>query len=228
MLKFQSYKSYYIFLFILLVSNSKLTGQEKDFNLWTGVQIEKEMFSNLSIDLELNNRLKDNLNQRDESFLDFGINYSIKDLKLSLLYRFSNENEGISNYSYSNRFSYQRSYKYEIQRFRIDLRSRYQTKYKEWFSSENGFESANYLRNRVKLRYNISGLPIDPLISYEGFTKIDKNSPSLFRKQRVSMGLNYKINKKNTLGIVFHIQNEKNAPNPSEDYILSLSYSIEL
>ena len=86
----------------------------------------------------------------------------------------------------------------------------------------------NYFRNRIKLRYDIMGLPLEPLVSYEAFTSADQNTPNQFVKERISLGANYNLNKKNTVGIVFHIQNEKNVSNPSKDYILSLSYSFEL
>ena len=227
-MRLMAYKSKLIILLILFVSGGNLFAQEQDFKLWTGVQIEKEIVNNLNLDLELNNRLEDNLNQRDESFLDLGIHYYINDLKLSILYRFSNENKKRDNYIYSNRFSYQLSYKYELQRFRIDLRSRYQSYYEQWFSSENGMIAENYFRNRIKLRYDISGSPIEPLISFESFIGTDQDNANQFLKQRISLGANYNINKKNTIGIVFHIQNEKNVSNPTDNYILSLSYSFKL
>lgn len=202
--------------------------QSEDFNLWTSLELEKEVVNNLKLGMEVSNRLMDNLNQRDESFYDFGISYDIKDLSLSFVYRLSNKNEGNSNYSYSNRFSTGLNYKYEIARFRTDLRLRYQRQYNEWHSSEYGYIPENLLRSRVRLRYDIRKIPIDPFVSYESFQGMDNSNMWLLVKQRISFGLKYKINNKNSLDIVFHKQSEKNVNSPSDKSILSISYGLEL
>ena len=87
-------KLYIFFLFIFFLTGS-LYGQDKDFNLWTGIKVEKYVANNLKLGLKVDNHLKDNLNQRKKSFFDLGVHYDKNDLTLSLIYRFSNENERV-------------------------------------------------------------------------------------------------------------------------------------
>lgn len=219
---------FFIILIFAFFLKGNLYSQSEDFNLWTGIEIEKEVIKNFKLGLEVSNRLMDNLNQRDESLLDFGLNYDIKDLSLSVVYRLSNKNEGGDNFSYSNRFSTGINYKFEIARFRTDLRLRYQKQYDAWHSSEFGYIPDNLLRSRVKIRYDIRRIPVDPFVSYESFQGLDNSNLWLQEKQRITFGVKYIINNKNSLDILFHKQTEKNISSPSDKSIISLSYGLEL
>ena len=216
-----------VLLFLMSLGNYSF-GQYKDFNLWTSISVQKELIKNLDLEIEIENRFRNNMMTRDQSFADIGIEYSIKNLSASLIYRFSNVNDLESGYKFANRFTYQIQYSREVKRFEMSLRGRYQNHYVNYFSSEDGTIPQNHLRTRVKLLYNIKGIPIDPFLSYESFVQLNYNEPRLIDKERFSIGANYKINKDNTFGVVFHIQPQSNIPDPETAYILGVKYSYDL
>ena len=203
-------------------------GQYKDFNQWTSLSLQKDLLKGLDLEIDLEHRLKNNMKTRDQSFIDIGLEYSYKNLSASLIYRFSSINDAESEYIWANRFSYQLAYSREVKRFELSFRGRYQNHYENYYSSELGYIPDKHLRTRIKLLYNIRGIPIDPFISYESFMQLNYDQPRLIDKERYSIGANYKINKDNSFGITFHIQPRRNTSNPETAYILGVNYSYDL
>lgn len=214
---------------VFLFFNSGIVlGQTEDFNLWTSITIEKELVKNLEFGIELENRMRDNLNSRDETLADFGISYSYKSFSAGFIYRVTNVDKVKGGNVIGNRLTWQLGYDQDIKRFKLDLRARYQKHYEALYSSEDGYLSENFIRSRIKLRYNIKGIPLEPFVSYESFLRLNVVTPKLIEKERYSLGANYKINKDNTVGVTFHVQPEKNVPEPKLNYILALNYKLEL
>ncbi|MCF8381547.1 MAG: DUF2490 domain-containing protein [Bacteroidales bacterium] len=220
--------TFFLVLAVTIFSSRSLYAQQEDFNLWTGIEIEKEVVNNLNIGLELNNRLQNNLSQRDETFVDLGLKYDIKDLSLFVNYRLSNTFDKDTKYGFYNRFTAGAGYKFKLARFTTDLRLKYQQQYDEWQSSENGLIPENYLRSRIKLKYNIMGLPLEPYTSFETFQGLNNTNMWFLEKQRLSFGMKYDINKRNSLDFVLHRQTEINQSFPSKKTIFSISYGLEL
>ncbi|MGC9341353.1 MAG: DUF2490 domain-containing protein, partial [Bacteroidales bacterium] len=189
-------KSFIIFIGIL-VSGSYLYSQDKDFGLWTGFQIEKDLGKRIEVDLEFANRLEDNLNQRDETFADADISYRIADWATGFGYRFTNNYDAERDYRLSHRYHWQVRYRPDWDRFSFDYRVRFQSQYFDIKTSEDGRIPENYIRNRLKVSYNIKKSDFEPAVSYEYFFHLNQMGPDRFERRRLTLSLEYEINKDN-------------------------------
>lgn len=219
---------FFISFFVLFSVTGIVNAQNSDFNLWTSFSIEKRIIKDLDFEIEIDNRLKNNLQMRDETLADIGLKYSPNPFAFSVVYRITNVNKGDSRYVIGNRFTYQAEFQQEIKRFTLELRAKYQDHYEAFLTSEDGRIPESFIRTRGKLEYNIKGIPLDPFISFESFLRFNSYTQKQVEKERYSFGASYKLNKKNAVGFVFHYQKEINIAEPDRDYILALKYSFEL
>ena len=134
----------------------------------------------------------------DESFslgkymLESGISYKpIKGLTVGGTYRFIINPRETKATEYLHRFALYTSYKKKINRFEPSLRIKY-TNYTE------DLTLGEFLRYRAKLEYDIKGCKITPIISAEAFHYLSGNQ---IYKMRYSLGAEYKINKKSSIGL---------------------------
>ncbi|MGQ8336748.1 DUF2490 domain-containing protein [Sunxiuqinia sp. A32] len=199
----------------------------EDFGLWTGMEIEKKINKRFDTEIEFGNRLRNNLNQRDESFMGLALTWSKKDLSFSTSYRISNENDE-DRYNVAHRLALQGQYEIEIDRFSIGYRARVQSQYKNINSSKDGHIPESYLRNRFKVDYNIKGLPLKPALSCEFFYRINKYAVKQFERRRYILGLGYKINKDNQVGVSYILHETFNKNNPSKQHIIGIDYKLEI
>lgn len=139
---------------------------------------------------------------------------------------------------------------YKVGRFEISLRERLQythtssattneTKYRweqqgglggEWVSTENTtpeFKEAKNnlsLRSRINIKYDIPNCKINPFVSAELYTRLDKWQ--LFDKARYRAGASYKINKKNSISL-YYLYQDVNGNDP-DGHAIGFEYSIDL
>lgn len=221
--------SLHIITILFFVLNSTfLFAQQKDFGFWTAFELEKELSKDLELDVTVENRLEDNLNQRDESFIGTDISYRFGLFAAGFGYRLTNNNENEENYGYSHRFHWQFRIRPEWQRFSFDYRIRYQSQYFNIQSSENDVIPENYLRNRIKTGYNIKKSKFEPSVSYELFYFINQKGNNYIHRKRFSLEMEYKINKNNSFELSYIIQETINEVDPVNRYILGLGYKLEI
>lgn len=201
--------------------------QNQDFGLWTGFEFERKINKRFDIEGEIGHRLKDNLNQRDESFAGIGISWSKKRFSLSTGYRFTNEKTD-ENHRIAHRVVFQGSYNHKLNRLTFQYRPRLQIQYKAINSSKNGHLPESFLRNRFKLDYNIKGIPLKPLISYELFYRFNQYTDKKTERQRWVLGMNYKLDNNNRIGLAFIIHESLNTTNTLKRYILEINYKLEI
>ncbi len=212
-------------LFLLIFESSFAQGS--DFGLWTSFDIEKKLSKRFDLELGFGNRLKDNLNQRDESFAGVSLSWSKKRFSAGTSYRLTNEKTD-ANYRIAHRFAVQGQYQYKLKRITISNRSRLQAQYKGINSTKDGHIPESFFRNRFKLDYNIKGIPLRPIISYEFFYRINQSVRKTIERQRWVMGMDYKINKKNGVGLSFILHETMNTKDPENRYIVAIDYKFKL
>lgn len=162
-----------------------------DFQTRTEIKLSYELVDKLTLSLSPEIRW-------DESFgiskymLESGISYKpLKGLSLGGSYRFVVNPRDNKATEYLHRFALFTSYKKKIERFEPSLRVKY-TNYTE------DLTLGEFLRYRAKLEYDIKGSKITPLISAEAFHYLSENQ---IYKMRYSIGAEYKINKKSSVGL---------------------------
>ena len=217
-----------VILLLLGVNSTFVFAQQKDFGLWTAFELEKDLSKNLELDIAVENRLKDNLNQRDESFINTDISYRFGLFAAGFGYRLTNNNEKEENYGYSHRFHWQFRIRPEWQRFSFDYRIRFQSQYFNIQSTENGFIPENYLRNKIKADYTIRKSKFEPSVSYELFYFINQTGNNYIHRKRFSLEMEYKINKNNSFQLSYIIHETINEKDPVNRYILGIGYKLEI
>ncbi len=216
-----------IILFIGL-NSTFLFAQQKDFELWTAFELEKDLSKDLELDIAIENRLEDNLNQRDESFIGTDISYRFGLFAAGFGYRFTNNNEKEEGHGYSHRFVWQLRFRPEWHRFSFDYRTRFQSQYFNIYSSKSGIIPENYFRNRMKASYNIRKLDFEPSVSYELYYFLNGKGNNYIQKKRLGFELEYEINKRNSFELSYIIQETVNEKDPENRYVLSIGYKLEI
>ena len=209
----------FIFLSLFfLLAHLTTVGQTNDFGIWTGMEAKKKLSKRFDWSVEMAYRQRDNLNQRDETFVATEIRYSKKIFSAGLQYRLSDKKKkGYT--AASHRFGGKVEVEPEFNRFKLGYRGQLQAQYTGVNSTKNGHIPESYFRNRFKIEYNIKGLPLNPSLSYELFYRINPYATQQVEKNRYTLGVDYKINKHNTLGIAFLRDETIHVKNPEKQYI---------
>jgi hypothetical protein len=192
---------------------------QKDFQLWLDAGLGYKVNKKLDLKFEASYRRENNLADLNENYIELQVQTDpLKFLVLSGGYRLS----GWYQQEIVNRlFGYAR-FDFEADRFRFQYRIRYDYN----FNSESSNLPAN-LRNKVKVKYRTRKFPLDPYMAFELFFRTNPDDRR-FSQQRFDLGLDYSIAKKQDLSIYFRFQKQLNAVAPAKNYILGLSYSIDI
>jgi hypothetical protein len=224
-----SYLVVLLFLFSVHTSNSQVI---KDAGLWTTLNLEKKFNKKVSFFLTEEFRMRENITRLNLFYTDLGFSYKPKDfLKLSLSYR------NIQKYSIDNTFSFRHRFtldivlKTKLDKIGLSYRHRIQTEYRDIQTSENGMLPEWFSRSRFEAKYDL-GTKLIPYLSVELRYQIKAprqvESDGTWHRIRYAGGINYEIDKRNTFGAYYLIQNEFNVSSPQYQYIIGLEYSITL
>ena len=217
-----------LILFLCYLFVVPVLSQEKDFGLWTSFELEKKIIKNLELDFGLANRMQNNLAQRDESFIDMGVSYRYSLFAAGFGYRYTNNFRLGRNDEYSHRLVWQLRFRPEWNRFRFDYRLRYQSQYFSLLTSETGNIPDTFIRNRLRISYNIKKSDFRPSVSYEYFYRLKQYDPSEFQRRRLTLGMDYNINKNNTIRLSYIMHETFNVRNSRVSHIIGLEYKLEI
>lgn len=198
----------------------------QDTGLWTSLNMGHRFENQFAIRASLGHRLKEELTAQKESFADLGILFKNKSLTSAFIYRLSDLNlyeEGNINV---HRLSWEIKYHQQYSILLLEFRSRFQARYFETESANSLIVPRSHLRNRIKSEINIPSLPVNPSFSYEVFYRLNNHTARNFEQQRVTMGLDYQLNKEQALQLYLLFLERMNVADPSYNYILGLGYSV--
>lgn len=234
---------------ILFVTNSSLAQDSivtSDFELWSGISLEKSFFEKkLELALSEEFRFDENSTHLNKYFTELGVTYEmIKGLRFGIGYRFI-RNDKKAGYVNEQRIFAQLGYKHKIDRFTLDYRFQFQNEDQIGLKREEGDEVTQKYRLRLKASYNIKNWKLDPYISAEGFftqqsylynyiETIDEFGKYRgFEKMRFTIGTSYKIKKYLKIGAYYRIEREfKSYPAtygmPATYYIGGLNITFKL
>ncbi|MBN4049717.1 DUF2490 domain-containing protein [Bacteroidales bacterium AH-315-N07] len=220
---------FFTLFFIILIYNITALSQVQDAGSWTGLNAEIKISNNLRASVEQQVRLIDNISSFDKTFTDLGftIRFS-RNLRLSANYRYIFENIGLNN---------QRVYfsllfrKRILDRTRLSYRIRYQNQFDKLLNENR------YLRNKLRLNYNIRKSKLDPYLAVELYYHFNnyivyKNEEVLvyheFNKYRIQFGWNINLRNNRSMDIFYIYQKEFNVNNPEIDNIFGIIYNFRL
>jgi hypothetical protein len=228
--KIKSFSASVLIMFV--ISNYTYAQLNNDAGLWNTFSIQYPIKKNYSINFDQELRLKENYSRLNLLYTNIGVSYKRKGLKIEPSYRFIQRINLDGNFSFRHRLSLDVNYKKKFGKFAISERARYQAEVKNVYSSTRAFLPEQYFRLRTMLDYNIND-NYSIYYSCELRYQIDvPNSDVVFNgtwhRIRNVIGVDYKINSKNIIGVYYLVQNEFNISPPENIYITGLQYSLGL
>ena len=206
--------SFFFFLFPFLVFS-----QEKDFQLWSKLELKYKINKKLVVDFSEGFRLRENARLPLKSFSEMGISYrENKMIKSRFAYRFIQNFDKAQNLLFRHRFYTDLSLRKKLKRWQLSHRSRVQHQ-----SGSNKPEQ--YYRSKIQGAYNIRKTPLEPSFSAESF--FDLNS-LIVDKNRFTLALSYQIAKKIEGNLFYRVQQETNVNEPTIQYVLGVRLSHNL
>lgn len=211
-----------------LLPAARANAQDQDANLWMTISIEKKIIKPLSLTLTQEFRMNENITELGTFFTGLEVTYKInKYLRVSGGYRFINKRRVDDSYSKRHRYYFDLSVRKKFKPVTLSFRTIFQSQYKDVFSSDDGKVPGNYWRNKLELKFD-AGKNIQPYISAEIFTPLKRPYNIFFDLTRYCGGVEYQINRMNTIDVYYMFQKENNVNAPQIDHIIGIGYYLSL
>ena len=219
----------FIVVFFILFS-SAAKAQESDAALWATLSLEKQLSRKISISLDEEVRLKDNLSNPDLFYTNLGGLYKInKNLRAGLTYRLTEKKQENNMFSIRHRLMADVIYRKKFYGYLFQYRSRIQPELKDFSASETGRIPSWDWRHKAELKYDYDRFV--PYAGTEWFLQLkDPENPErnrMMRQYRIFAGTDYKINSNHTLGFYGLLDKELNTSNPLTTWVLGLQYAYQ-
>ena len=215
-----------IFSFLSLVDPVDLSAQQKDFQSWWEIALDKDLGKNFELSGEFEQRFRNNSLQYDRSQISLAGEYGINkylDIAAGARTVLANSRELRLNIKY--RLHVEATGKYSAAGFDLSLRVRLQYGFEDLF--DPAFEGRNNFGNRFRLKVSrhIFGTRIDWFASTESWSLLNDNSGILFYKMRYAAGVQYNLSFDSQVNVSYLLEDEFNIRDPLQSYILVIGYS---
>jgi len=217
-----------VLIFSCLLIGFNSYSQYQDANLWMNVSVEKKIIPTLSVSINQEFRMNENITELGTFFTDVGLNLKInKYLRFSASYRFINKRRLDDSYSMRHRYYFDLMLRKKFSPVILSFRKRFQSQYVDVFSSEDGKIPDYYSRNKLTLKVD-AGKNIQPYVYAELFSPLKRPYSIFIDNARYCLGVEYSINRMNTIDVFYMFQQEYNVKNPEADHIIGVGYYINL
>lgn len=225
-------KKLLILLITLGLNFSAMAQAISDAGLWNTIKVNKKINKKLSLFLTEEYRVKENISQTNLLFTELGVVIKpLKFLKTSASYRFTEKYMKNKTFTYRHRFVINLTFKQKFGNVSLSYRQRIQTEYSSIYTSETGNIPAWYYRHKVGIKYKLDK-PLTPYIAaeirYQIYDHSAQESNMLFDRNRYVAGVDYKLNKKNSIGLYYLFQNNYNTSTRKKTYIIGIEYTLSL
>jgi hypothetical protein len=231
-------KNKIILLFIVGLAIVKSSNAQSvnyaDFGSWNSFSVEAKFNKKISAIFNEECRLRENISQLNLFYTELGIQYRpYSFLKTSLVYRWIDKYQyEDETFSFRNRLMWDVNVKKSLnKKLTIAFRHRLQAEKKDWFSSERGYLTEWYSRNKFNLKYQLIK-KIDAYAAVEFRYQLhdyrNLESEHLWHRNRYQIGADYSINDSNEFGIYYLVQKEFNVSLPENFYVIGLQYALTI
>lgn len=218
-MKYKNKRIYnFTFIILLLLASTKNQAQEieNNFQTRTSAELSFEPLKKLKLNLIPELRFDENFALDKYLFEGEAVYKPVKFLSLGAIYRFGGNLRDNKDTEYFNRFAFSAKAKKEFKRFEPAFRLRYTN------DADDEVNNEQFLRYKASLNYNIRKSKITPFVGVEAFQKL---SDAELYKMRYTAGVDYKLFKKNYLGVSYKFDYyQKEYKNR---HILSVGYKIK-
>ncbi|MFT7156105.1 MAG: long-subunit fatty acid transport protein [Parvicella sp.] len=219
-----------ILLFMVAIGSSTAQSEYdtvviQDMESWTAAKFQLKVNKKLKFQLSQQLRLKHNSSELERTFTQLKGEYKINsNFSFGAGYRFILEQKS-TDFLMQHRFQFDGAYSFKLERFRGDVRLRYQSVKVPSLESKL---ADNHLRGKFEIGYNIKSWKLDPYVSTEIFRQVVSDYTTGFDKIRFQMGTTYDFNKKHSISAFYGFEKELNELYPKITYLFGVSYKYKL
>ena len=214
------------FVFFLLIAVGA-HGQYNDFGTWTALTLSKDMPKGFDAKLKLQSRFNENLLERASSMADMSLRYKLNDhFRLAATYRIAQSRNLDESFDPRHRIALDLLTSVELGKVDLKWRCRYQLGDNNILADEGADNRREAYRNKFSIERKVMK-KTQGWMSYEFFSGYENGSLQ-WTDWRWKAGLERKIKKRHYVGVGFMVQSERIGSNPLSDYVVLLSYDIDL
>lgn len=216
-------------VFFVAISLISARAQTTKTQVWSSFQFSATPIKKLKLSTELGNKLYFSPYGYDKCFAQTALEYKLlKKLEVGAGYRFTSRKSDELTESF-NRWFIAAESSTKVRRLKTYYRFKYQQEFVSINKSEqvDALNSIQKVRNRVRFKYNIKGLPINPVFSAETFHQKGDMGFKL-QQYRIKAGAGFNWTKHHGSSIFYCF--EKNYEKPYERIIraIGIEYSFGL
>jgi len=203
---------------LLLVGNDAIAQDvENEYQTRTELKLSFKPWKKVKINIAPQLRFDESFTL-DKSLIEGELEYKVWNLfTLGAAYRFIANQRENKDTEYLSRYSYSASTKKDFGRFEGAFRLMYSN-----YADDDDDDVLDFLRYKLSLKYDIAKCKITPFVSTELFQALDGSS---VYKMRYSVGADYKLFKKNYLGVNYKFDYYKSEY--LNKHIVSVGYKIK-
>ncbi len=201
---------------IFLIPSAKAQEVENELQTRTELELVFEPMKKVKLSFIPQLRFDEDFSL-DKYLIETGVEYqALKFLELGATYRFEVNPRDTKSTEYHNRFAFDATAKKDFNRFESAFRLRYSN------YADDEINDKEFIRFKASLKYDIKKCKITPLMAVESFQQLGDGK---LYKMRYTFGADYKLFKKNFLGINYKFDYYKNEY--KNRHIISLGYKIK-
>lgn len=212
-------------LLVLAVINTMAAAQTESRSLiYLGAGLEKEFSKKLTAELDLQGRFC-HAKEMQEFLITPKIEYEpIKFFSVGTEYRVKLSHEKGEDSEWTGRFGAWMKAKWSPSILKLEARIKYCNYTEDAADRDGNYSNEQYFRTKFLAGVKIKSLKLTPYISYEWFYEFNRN---LVDKDRLTVGVKKKLNKRNALTFEYMFEERFNRGKTKKDinnHIFSLSY----
>jgi len=220
-------KNNLIFFTVMLLNVLHVSAQVNDAQFWSEVKISHKISRNKTISADFGMRFSENISEIGTAYSEFNFDQKItKNWEISCGYRYSSKRKNEDLYTNRHRANIDLSYKNNYNLFGFKLRTRGVIEFKNIFSSPEGIVPQYSWNNKLEVKYSLlkKVKPFVSLESYLSFSKTNNTQQYDITKIRSSLGVEYKINKRQSLEFFYLFEQEFNQKNLERNFVSGINY----
>lgn len=209
---------------IICGGNAMAQDTENRSLIYLGAGIGKDFGKHLQAGIDLEGRFC-KAKETQDILITPNIEYSpIKFLSLAAEYRIGYEHQNGNDGQWNGRLGLSAKAKASPSILKLETRIKY-CNYSEDYEDEGNLQ---YLRTKLEIGAKLKSIKLTPYISYEWFYNISR---SLVDKDRYTVGIKKKINKQNSIGVEYMLEEKFNRGKSKCDinkHIFAISYQYTI
>lgn len=218
-----------LLLLLCCIVPMKLSAQQHDFGGLVNLGFEQKVVKGLDFNLEAEGRFNHFFTSFDRLKIGASFDYSFlkkKRLKITLGANYLLYND-LGMADHRGRVIGTLTYTEKIKNFKLSYRARVQSTFYDELRGYHKFNPKTYLRNRLQLGYNFKEKGMEIYASTEFFLRLYQKGNNFVDNFRTIVGWDCKLNKGNTIGLYFRVDNEIQVKNPENTYYIGFRYGFK-